>query len=252
MSANGEAAVESAVGMYLQLAHACGSPVVGGMRSDIGFEMKPLTNFYRVRTDPGGLRLSPEIIDWEMSRAGNRAGPYIAPHLPSLGIQLTSLGSGFPRDAPPDRIVYKLNSKRRVRDFEDGGSFWIISGPARDVLLRYAANSIDLAPAQVLVRSKDGKDIELPPRFLCDVIRFEDVVDEANSKIDWNVLSGPGTGYGIGDLFAFKDNLPADLHLFRLWKGPRYIVCSAELRVAIEVAKLRGIAFGRLDIHEFE
>jgi hypothetical protein len=215
------------------------------------FDMKPLTNFFRVRLDPGGLGRSPEIIDWESSRAGNRAGPYIAPHLPSLGIMLTSLGSGFPPDAPPDRIVYQLHSKRRVRDVENGSAFWIISAPAREVLLRYAATSIDLAPAKVLVRPKRGEDIELPQRFLCDVIRFEDVVDESNSKLGRD-MSSAGASYSVGDLFAFKDNLPADLHLFRLWKGPRYIVCSAELREALEAAQLRGVGFSRLDIREFD
>lgn len=210
---------------------------------------EPLTNFYQVLTDPyAGIR-SQDMIDWENSRASNRAGPFIAPHIPSLGIKLTSLGSGFPRGAPPDRIIYKLNPKRPVRDFENASAFWIISEPARDVLLRFASDSIDLAPAQVLLRHKDGKDIAIPQRHLCDVIRFEDVVDEVASEIQWGV---GGKQYGPGSLFAFKSGLPPNLHLFRLWKWPRAIVCSAELRMALEAANLRGVAFGRLDIHEYD
>lgn len=203
--------------------------------------------FFRVWTDPyAGIR-SQETLDWEMSRAGNRAGPYVAPHLPSLGIGLTSLGSGFPRDVPPDRIVYKLNPRRRVRDFENGSAMWVASRRAIDVVSRYAASAIDTAPAQVFVRSKQGEDIEVPSRVLCDVIRFEDVVDEGASKIEWH-----GLVYGVGSLLAFKPDLPADLHLFRIWKQPRCIVCSAELREAIEAANLTGIAFGRLDVREYD
>lgn len=207
-----------------------------------------LTNFFRVWTDPYGKIRSQETLDWQMSRAGNRAGPFVAPHLPELGIKYTSLASGFARDAPPDQIVYKLNPGRPVRDFESGSAFWIVSESTRDVLQRYAADSIDFVPAQVFQRGKDGKDIETPPRFLCDVIRFEDAVDEATSKIQW----GPGKQHGVGSLFAFKSDLPANLHLFRLWKSPNTIVCSAELRHAIEAAKLSGVAFGRLDILEYD
>lgn len=211
--------------------------------------MKPLTDFFWLQTDPlAGIR-SQDLLDWDSSRQANRAGPFIAPHIPSLGIRLTSLGSGFPRDAPPDRLIYKLNPKRRMRDFESLSAFWLISEPARDVLLRYASDSIDLAPAHVLLRAKDGKDIEIPPRHLCDVIRFEDVVDEAASKIEWGL---DRKKYSVGSLLAFKPNLPPNLHLFRLWKWPQLIVCSAELRRAIEAANLRGVAFARLDIHEFD
>lgn len=213
--------------------------------------LPPLTSFYQVWTDPYAGLLSQDTIDWEMSRAGNRAGPFIAPHLPSLGIRLTSLGSGFPRDAPPDRIVYKLNRRRRVRDFENGSACWIVSARARAVLMAYAANAIDCAQAQVWVRSKQGKDLEIPNRWLCDVIRFEDVVDEANSHIEWGAPAEI-RGYSVGSLLAFKKDLPADLHLFRIWKWPRVVVCSAELRGALEAANLTGVAFGRLDIDEFD
>ncbi|MEQ1811040.1 MAG: DUF1629 domain-containing protein [Terricaulis sp.] len=208
--------------------------------------MEPLTSFYRVLTDPdAGLR-SQETLDWECSRAGNRAGPFIAPHIPSLGIRLTSLGSGFPRDAPPDRIVYRLNRRRPVRDFENGSAFWIVSAQARAVLMAYAADAIDCAQAQVLVRSKQGQDLEIPNRWLCDVIRFEDVVDEANSHIESGAPAAIRS-YSAGSLLAFKKDLPPDLHLFRIWKWPQIVVCSAALRSALEAANLTGVAFGRLD-----
>lgn len=237
------AEAESAVRASVEWRDAQHQPDSAPVRSA---SLPPLNNFFSLLTDPmAGIR-SQDMLDWQSSRAANRAGPFVAPHLPSLGIKLTSLGSGFPRDAPPDQIVYKLNKRRPLRDFESGGAFWIVSEAARDVLQRYAVDSIDFAPAQVLLRGKDGKDIETPPRFLCDVVRFEDVVDEAASKIQW----GPGVQHGVGSLFAFKADLPANLHLFRLWKAPGTVICSAELRHALEAAKFSGVAFGRLDIHE--
>lgn len=203
-------------------------------RSDDG--KRPV--FYRVLTDPFMRIKSHTMLEWDMSRGGDRAGPFIAPHLPSIGIKLTSMGSGFPRDAPPDRIVFEHDPKRPLRDVEGGGNFWIISDAARSVLLQHAASSIDLAPADVFVR-RNGVDEPAGPRWLCDVIRFEDVVDEGASIIDWEANH---LMYSIGTKYIFKSDVPDDLHLFRLWKAPGVIACSQRLRDAIKAAKLTGMA----------
>jgi Protein of unknown function (DUF1629) len=194
--------------------------------------------FYRVNTDPYGGLESRRKIDWVMSRAGNRPGPFVAPHLPSLGIGLTSLGSGFPRDAPPDKIVYEYDSHSPLRDIEGGADVWIISDAARKVLETYAANSIDLAPAEVFIRYK-GEDRPAGSRWLCDVIRFEDAVDETASQLNW--LAKFPQYDPVGSKYVLKADLPPDLHLFRVWKEPGAIACSQNLRDALTAARLSGV-----------
>jgi hypothetical protein len=113
----------------------------------------------------------------------------------------------------------------------------------RDVLVSYAEKAIDLAPAEVFLRYK-GEDRPASPRWQCDVIRFEDAVDEAGSKLNWLVdypLYDP-----VGSKYSFKSDLPPDLHLFRLWKAPNTITCSQALHDALVAAKLSGIVFEKL------
>ncbi|HEX8902713.1 imm11 family protein [Vitreimonas sp.] len=177
------------------------------------------------------------MLDWEISRDGNRAGPFLAPHLPSLGVTLTSLGSGFPRDAPRNKIVYRYDAKKPLRDFDVMGFFWVISERAKRLLEPFAVGAIDLVPTDIFVR-RDGVDELVGQNWLCDVVRFEDAVDEAASKLDW--WPNHPQYDGMSKL-VFKRDLPPELHLFRLWKSPTTILCSEPLRQAIKAAKLTGV-----------
>jgi hypothetical protein len=174
-----------------------------------------------------------------MSRAG-KIGPFSSPHLESMGEGWRAYGSGFLRDVPPDRSIYEFDSRRPLPDFLTG-NWWSITSAARDVLVRYAANAIDLAAEEVFLRYKD-EDRPAGPRWQCDVIRFEDAVDPVASEIHW---TADGKQYDSNSKLVFRSDLPADLHLFRIWFDPMAIACSAELRDAILAAKLTGLVFNK-------
>ncbi len=183
----------------------------------------------------------PERLDSTMARADPKVGPFAAPHLERIGEGYRSFGSGFLRDAPPDRSVYAFDARCPLPDFLHG-NWWSISSAARDVLTRYAAGAIDLAPHEVFYRYK-GEDRPAAPRWLCDVIRFEDAVDPEASEIHW---TPDGTQYDRNSKLVFKSVLPEGLHLFRIWHDPMAIVCSEELRPALRAAKLSGIVFEKV------
>jgi hypothetical protein len=194
-----------------------------------------MSTFYRIV--PDYARPMPKLLDGTMARVGAKVGPFAAPHLEKMGDGYRAFGSGFLRDTPPDRTVYEFDSRIPLTDFVEG-NWWSISKAARDVLLRYAESAIDLAPEDVFYRYK-GEDRPVA-RWMCDVIRFEDAVDEAASEIHWTV---DGKRYDTNAKLVFRSDLPADLHLFRVWYDPRTIACSAELRDALRAAKLTGIVF---------
>lgn len=194
--------------------------------------------FFEMRLAPSGELQPQEPVDWSVTRDGNRAGPFIAPHLPSIGITLTSLGSGFPREDGSNVIVFRYKPQLPLRDFESFGFFWVVSEPARATLLEFAADAIDTVPADVSVR-KHGKDVSAGPRWLCDVTLFADVVDESASSIKW---AAGVPQYGANSTYAFKRDTPEDLHLFRLWKAPNTIMCSPALANSIRSRDLTGLA----------
>lgn len=106
---------------------------------------------------------------------------------------------------------------------------------------------IDVAPAEVFLR-QHGKDEPAGPRWLCDVIRYVDAVDEQLSQIDWDW--GEDITHrrysATSNSFVFKADLPHDLPLFRLCKQPRIIACNTALRTALMSAELSGINLQRL------
>lgn len=195
--------------------------------------------FYRIWPDYN--RRIPEKLDSIMSRVDPKVGPFAAPHLETMGEGFRAFGSGFLRAVPPDRSIYEFDARHPLPDFLSG-NWWSISSAARKVLVQYAASAIDLAPEEVFFRYK-GEDRPAGPRWLCDVIQFEDAVDAEASEIHWTT---DGKQYDSNSKWVFKADLPEDLHLFRIWYNPRAIICSDGLRSALLAAKLSGIEFEKL------
>jgi hypothetical protein len=65
-------------------------------------------SFYRMVSDPYQGLKSVRKIDRSMSRAGNVPGPFEQPYLAENGYGYTSIGSGYPRNAPPDFLYSSL------------------------------------------------------------------------------------------------------------------------------------------------
>ncbi|HVV34381.1 MAG TPA: DUF1629 domain-containing protein, partial [Vitreimonas sp.] len=122
---------------------------------------------------------------------------------------------------------------------EAGDNFWIISELARQIIEAFAAKTTDIVPAKVFVR-RDGSDEAAAARWLCDVIDFEDCIDEQASEINW-VVNAPRYD-AVGSKFVFKPIEPR-IHLFRLLKAPEIVVCSAEMQAALHAAGLTGLVF---------
>jgi hypothetical protein len=98
------------------------------------------------------------------------------------------------------------------------------------------------------VRSPDGK--ECPVRWLCDVIRVLDALDEEKSKIDIGVADDGSKVYRFftyGERLTFKESIVGNSHVFWM-KYRSSIICDEEFRRACKSAGVKGISFdGPLD-----
>lgn len=201
--------------------------------------------YFLMRTAPYGSLTQQVSIEWDYSQtpSGDQTGPFPAPHLKDIGIQVAGLGSGFRRGVPPEKIVFGESAAGPLRDFEPASSNWLVSGRALDILKGFAADAIDVVEPDVFVRAGD-RDQKLANRWLCSVVRFEDAVDEGISKIVWETRTRQYAASGCR--FVMKRDLSANVHLFRLAKRPSFVVCSGVLRDALVEAEVTGLILEHL------
>jgi hypothetical protein len=145
-------------------------------------QVEPL--FYRMVSDPYQGLKSIKCIDRSMSRAGNVSGPFEQPYLAENGYGLTSIGSGYPRNFPPDFFIFE--PRPPLSDVLSDANSFIVNNKTRALFEKLCAQAFDFFPAVVKIRDRSGQDLEVPGYQLCDVIDFQDNIDVARSDVVWH------------------------------------------------------------------
>jgi Protein of unknown function (DUF1629) len=138
--------------------------------------------------------------------------------------------------------VFNANPKegRIDRDFEQWFGFWQISDRMKTVLDQVDPEAFDFLQCQVQL--SDGT--AGPTRWLCQVVRILDAVDEAKSTVRIGTDSAGKKLYRRGpSVLVFKEDVVGSQHVFRMQYSIEWIVCDEEFRVACKSAGLTGIRF---------
>lgn len=149
-------------------------------------------------------------------------------------------GRGF-RDYP--EIPVFLFYGKTSRDFELFSFYWFISDRMKTVLERVDPEAFVFLKCKVQL--KDGADG--PVRWLCDVVRVLDALDEGKSEVRIN-RSDDGTKYyqfGSGCVLIFKDDEVGSHHVFRMKFRESEVICGDDFKLACRESGLTGISFYR-------
>ena len=146
----------------------------------------------------------------------------------------------------PEMPVFLADARLGLihRDFEEYSGYWFISDGMRTVLECIDPNAFAFLKCRVQLR--DGADG--PIRWLCDVVRVLDALDEEHSKVTIGASDLGSKTYYIqmhGHVF-FRGEEVGSNHIFRAMYTDAYIVCDEEMKVACKAAHLTGIEFDDL------
>lgn len=150
-------------------------------------------------------------------------------------------GSGFPEfDIPVFEFDRKLGRAPTDAEEPEGGSRWLVSDPAKQLLEKLDGDAFHFVPVRTVLREKSGER-EGPPYWLADVVRFLDAFDLESGA--FAVLDDGGQMPRGLDLERFKPSVVGDHHIFRPTFWQLSIYCTDELRRAVKTAGLRGFQF---------
>lgn len=143
---------------------------------------------------------------------------------------------GFPSLSEVPRVVFDSSEGPVPRDLEGGFSgYWLVSER-----LQRAMSAIDpeaFAFVECEVRLADGS--AGPRRFLCDVVREVDALDEEASqlriKVDDGYVRGKFYSLGGGARLVFKRDALAGAHVFLTPFNPSAF-CDRTFRSAVQAA----------------
>jgi len=143
----------------------------------------------------------------------------------------------------PEMPVFLVDAKI-IKDFAEYSGYWLISDRTKKVLERVDPSAFAFLKCRVQLR--DGTDG--PRRWLCDVIRTLDALDEEHSKVTIGTSDlGTKTYYiPMSENVFFREERVSPHHIFRLMHTGSYIVCDEEMKRACKAANLTGIEFDDL------
>ena len=132
---------------------------------------------------------------------------------------------------------------RIERDFEILGGYWFISDR-----MKATVEGIDpdaFAFLQCKLKLRDGS--EGPVRWLCDIVRVLDAVDEENSDVEIRAADDGSKYYRFGGKVRFRSDAVGSSHIFRLAYLESSLACDEEFRRACIQAELTGLVFKDLN-----
>lgn len=158
-------------------------------------------------------------------------------------------GGGFPPMLEQPQMTYDPSTGPEPRDLELGFcGYWLVSERLHDVMC--SVDSCAFAFVEVDYRLADG--IKGPRRFLCDVVRELDALDEESSrlkiKVDDEYVRGKFYSLGGGASLAFRREVLGKSHVFRVPFNPS-VFCDREFKGAVhdagmlQDAEISGISF---------
>jgi hypothetical protein len=125
------------------------------------------------------------------------------------------------------------------RDFEIDTGYWFISDRMKSVVEGVDPDAF--AFLQCKVQLRDGS--EGPARWLCDIVRVLDAVDEENSDVRIGTADDGSKYYSFCKNLRFRDDVVGSSHIFRLAYLQSSLVCDDEIRRACIKAELTGLRF---------
>jgi hypothetical protein len=141
----------------------------------------------------------------------------------------------------PETPVFLADPRlgRIERDFEINGGYWFISDR-----MKATVEGIDpdaFAFLQCKLQLRDGS--EGPVRWLCDIVRVLDAVDEENSDVEIRTADDGSRYYRFGGIVRFRGDAVGSAHIFRFAYREASWACDEEFRRACIQAELTGLVF---------
>jgi hypothetical protein len=129
---------------------------------------------------------------------------------------------------------------RTYRDFEGYSGYWFISDRMKSVLEKIDKEAFAFLRCDV--QSSGGQ--ELPGRWLCDVIRVLDALDEEKSTARIGIADDGSKVYRIlgTEKLIFREEVVGQFHVFRM-KYHEAVICDDEMKRACKSAQITGISF---------
>jgi hypothetical protein len=127
------------------------------------------------------------------------------------------------------------------RDFEPYLGYCLVSDRMKAVLKHVDSSALAFLKCKVLL--PDGTSG--PNRWLCDVVRELDALDEERSTMAIRTARDGSKVYNMfgGEILVFKDDVVGSNHVFRMMYYESEIVCDEEIKQACKAAELVGIRF---------
>ena len=128
---------------------------------------------------------------------------------------------------------------RVERDFEIYGGYWFISDR-----IKATVEGVDpdgFASLQCRVQQRDGSEGSV--RWLCDIVRVLDAVDEENSLVQFGTADDGSKFYRFHGIARFRSDAVGTAHIFRFKYLESTWACDEKLRRACIEAELTGLRF---------
>ena len=184
-------------------------------------------------------RASPgfEWVNKPPRREGSLRGLPEGP-LPDPGSRVLGVGSGFPEGMPKPIIIIDKKFGRRLplNDFEPApGEFWLLSSEAKLLLEEVDGEAFDF------LRWKFGPKPNAPARWLCDMVRYLDAIDEAKSQLWVRVYDDGRRFVQIDDAKKthFARKVIGSARIFRTPYNPFDCFCDAQFREVVRASGFR-------------
>ncbi|MCO7472213.1 DUF1629 domain-containing protein [Stenotrophomonas maltophilia] len=145
---------------------------------------------------------------------------------------------GFPALREKPRIILDASKGPEPRDLEGGFSgYWLVSERLWRVMNSLDPQAFDFVECDV--RLADGTP--MPRRFLCDVVRELDAMDEERSRLDIEIdedfVNGKFYSIAGGASLAIRSELVRDAHVF-LTPFSTFVIASRGFVDAVHAAGL--------------
>jgi hypothetical protein len=126
-------------------------------------------------------------------------------------------------------------------DLEEYSGYWFVSERMKSVLQEIDPEAFVFLACDI--QSPDGTP--QPPRWLCDIVRVLDALDEGRSETR-NAVAKDGSKYYVfafASRLVFKENVVGNARIFRMKFSIATIMCDAALRLACKAVGLKGTSF---------
>jgi len=143
----------------------------------------------------------------------------------------------------PELPLFVADKKGRLHwDLDEAVPYyWLVTEKMKSLM--EALDREAFAFLQCRVQFPDGTDG--PPRWLCDVVRVLDAVDEKKSKVTIRTGHSGNKFYSFsgGVNLFFKPDVVGMSRFFRLYYNENHVICDDEVKAACEAADLKGLQF---------